>query len=183
MEEALSSEQQASVSGREDASRRRLMRLTMCEIPRPPPPPSTTPMEAPHSLRARRAKSLRWGDVRARPSGRSPRNRLIWFPTFSRRCLKATMAAGSCSTGVTLVGKTMPGSSGCPARERKSQREAAGREGSLKTDRRGGVARSKVAPKQGISSHLRRRRRRKRRSGKLTLSHGRVEPGGTDRSG
>ena len=82
----------------------------MCEIPLAPPPPSTTPICLPVSRRAIRAKSFMCAGRRGR-RGRSPRYFLIRVSTFSRRCLKAATAAGSCTVGVPLWGVITPGSS------------------------------------------------------------------------
>jgi hypothetical protein len=84
--------------------------MPRCDIPLPPPPPSTNPILLPQSLLASRAKSLRCGGRRGLSDGRK-RYFLILVSTFSRKCLKATTAAGSCTMGTPLMGTTTPGSS------------------------------------------------------------------------
>lgn len=68
---------------------------TKCDIPRAPPPPNTTPIDLPQSLRASRAKSLECGgrcgagpSIKARYLSRRVRTSLLSF-------LRASKAAGS----------------------------------------------------------------------------------------
>ena len=72
---------------------------TRCEIPRAPPPPRTTPIDFPHILLARRAKSLICWGRRGRGSERSLR--YLWISLWTRSFifLRATTAAGSGGAG------------------------------------------------------------------------------------
>ena len=147
------------------------MRLpTRCDNPLAPPPPKTNPIDLPHNLLAKRAKSFICGALCCRAVG-VPRYFWISFCTLSFRFFNAATATGSCNDCVGRVGNAKPylyhqqlGS----ADSIESLPEA--RHEDVDVSKAGSVAWTYYKTYEG--QHLTR-----------TLSHSLVEPGTTDLSG